>query len=213
MSYKYYGQFNPPVDKIIFERYFPNKTHGTCIEAGAYDGITESSTYFFEKNFNWTCFNIEPLPIVYDNLIKNRPHAKNFNIALSNKNGEATFINYKHPTLNYNWGNGSLSHSDKHKKMLEQLCSEKQVMNVKCITYSTFIKQNNIQELDLFVLDVEGHELQVIEGMYECDILPNVFVIEHGYNPIGYFDSYLSNLKCKYKLDYTSFVNSFYIKC
>jgi len=35
----YYGQFNPPVDKILHEKYFPNKLNGISIEAGALDGI------------------------------------------------------------------------------------------------------------------------------------------------------------------------------
>ena len=59
---KYYGQFNPNVDKVLHERYFPNKFNGTSIECGAFDGITENCTKFFEENYNWTTINIEPLP-------------------------------------------------------------------------------------------------------------------------------------------------------
>jgi hypothetical protein len=39
---------------------------------------------------------------------------------------------------------------------------------------------NDIKHVDLFVLDVEGHEEQVIEGMKGCNILPDVFCIEDG---------------------------------
>ena len=37
--------------------------------------------------------------------------------------------------------------------------------NVKCNTYKQIIQQLNITHLDLFVLDVEGYEFEVIDGM------------------------------------------------
>lgn len=49
---KYYGQFNPPVDKILHDKYFNNKFNGISIEAGAFDGKTENCTKFFEENYN-----------------------------------------------------------------------------------------------------------------------------------------------------------------
>ena len=67
----YYGQFEPPVDKIIHERYFPNKYNGTFLEAGSFDGITECSAKFFEENYNWKAINIEPLPHIFEQLKKN----------------------------------------------------------------------------------------------------------------------------------------------
>ncbi|MEI9889739.1 MAG: hypothetical protein WDN45_03025 [Caulobacteraceae bacterium] len=50
---KFYGQFDPPVDRVLFERYFPDKTiRGVFVECGAYDGQTESCCKFFENR--WT---------------------------------------------------------------------------------------------------------------------------------------------------------------
>ena len=75
----YYGQFNPPVDKILHEKYFPNKLNGISIEAGALDGIWDSNTNFFEKNYNWKTINIEPLNNMYEKLVFNRPKSINLN--------------------------------------------------------------------------------------------------------------------------------------
>ena len=210
---KFYGQFNPPVDQVLYDRYFNTIKNGVSIECGAFDGITENCTKFFEDNLGWTTINIEPLSNVYKTLTSNRPNSINLNIALSDREHTAIIRNYKHPLLGYDWGNASISHTDTHKKELEILCGNTYIeQDIKTITYKTLIKYLNITQLDLFVLDVEGHEDNVIRGMYDCDVLPAVFVIEHGHKNVENFKELLEPLKCKYKLDYVSHVNSFYVK-
>lgn len=208
---RYYGQFNPPVDKIIHTRYFPSKEGGVAIEAGAFDGVTESSTYFFNRYRNWTTYNIEPLPNVFETLEKNRPDPRsiNLNLALSSENTTQTIRNYRNPTLGYDWGNASLSHTPDHKRQLEALSNNTFVEHtVQCITYRQLIERYRITHVDLFVLDVEGHESEVLQGMVGEPVLPDVFVIEHGHSPVNlspYFgDTYI--------LDTVSAVNSFFVK-
>lgn len=70
----------------------------------------------------------------------------------------------------------------------------------------------NLEKLDLFVLDVEGHEFEVIDGMVESTIFPDIFVIEHGHRSPEDFVEKLKILNVKYKLDHVSYVNSFFIK-
>ena len=89
---KYYGQFKPSVDEIIHKRYFKNIRHGISIEAGALDGVWDSSTYFFKKNYEWNTINIEPLNNMFKKLIINRPNSINLNLALSNKNGISLWL-------------------------------------------------------------------------------------------------------------------------
>jgi hypothetical protein len=41
MACRFYGQFDPPVDRFLFERYFAgSKRPGVFIECGAFDGET-----------------------------------------------------------------------------------------------------------------------------------------------------------------------------
>lgn len=211
---KFYGQFIPPVDKVIFDRYFNSTFNGTSIECGAFDGVTENCTKFFEENFKWKTINIEPLPNVYKKLVHNRPNSINLNIALSDSNQEKTIYNYKHPSLNYDWGNASISHTDEHKRQLEELCGKDTIIShkVQCKTYNTIIKELGLTKLDLFVLDVEGHEKEVIKGMKGCDILPSVFVIEHGHRKPEDIANELQILNCKYRLDHISHVNSYFVR-
>jgi FkbM family methyltransferase len=208
---QYYGQFTPPVDEIIHERYFPTLENGIGIECGAFDGVTESCTYFFNKNKGWTTFNIEAVPNIFKKLQQNRTDSKsiNINVALSSEDCQQIIRNYKHPSLGYDWGNASINHTPTHRNQLEQLSGNQFIEHpVKCITYKSLIKEYNIDHLDLFVLDVEGHETSVLRGMQGCDVLPSVFVIEHGHTPVD-LTPYFGDT---YRLDYVSDVNSFFIK-
>ena len=54
MAFRFYGQFDPPVDRFLFERFFAgSKRPGVFIECGAFDGETESSCKFFEESLGW----------------------------------------------------------------------------------------------------------------------------------------------------------------
>jgi len=71
------------LDKQLLE--YINYKNGFYIDCGANDGINQSTTWFFEKYLNWSGILIEPVPDVYNQLIKNRSK-KNFfyNYALVN---------------------------------------------------------------------------------------------------------------------------------
>ncbi|MEI9889738.1 MAG: hypothetical protein WDN45_03020 [Caulobacteraceae bacterium] len=69
---------------------------------------------------DWRGFNFEPVPWLYDELIGNRPLATNLKAALSNRNGHAEFTAYDHPVLGRSFGNGSLTHTEAHRRSLEE---------------------------------------------------------------------------------------------
>lgn len=179
---KYYGQFSPPLDKLLYERYFLNKHSGFFLECGATDGVTESTCKFFEESMKWTGINIEPVPFLFERLIRNRPKAHNLSIALSDRDGKATFTHAVHPLHGWLFGNGSLKHSEAHlDDLLTQGCSFSQ-FEVTTMTYPTMLKQVSpnsvLPALDLMILDVEGHELQVVSAMRDASVLPTVFCVE-----------------------------------
>ena len=49
---------------IKLEKYL-NFSNGFFIELGAHDGITQSNTYYYEKNKNWRGVLIEPTPKLF----------------------------------------------------------------------------------------------------------------------------------------------------
>jgi len=206
---KFYGQWDPPVDKFLYDNYFKDKRNGICIECGALDGLLESSCKFFEETMGWTTINVEPVPPLYEMLCNNRPDSINVRAALSGQSGAAEFMHAIHPSLGRRFGNGSLAHTPTHKQSLIKDGCKFEKYDVDLITYPELLEIAEIKELDLFVLDVEGHELQVLDGMHGSKILPKVFCIEHGH--LGQqIDKYLSKLG--YRFDKKSHNNSFYVK-
>ena len=63
-----------PLDKKL-DILFNHKTNGFYIELGAFDGITQSNSYFFELNRNWSGLLIEPSKNSYELCCKNRPNS------------------------------------------------------------------------------------------------------------------------------------------
>jgi hypothetical protein len=43
---QYYGQFDPPLDRVLHERYFLGRRRGVFVECGAFDGHLECSCKF-----------------------------------------------------------------------------------------------------------------------------------------------------------------------
>ena len=66
----YFGQSGQ--DKFLHKEIFKEKRNGIFVEIGAYDGITYSNTYFFEKNYGWKGVCIEPINERFAQLINNR---------------------------------------------------------------------------------------------------------------------------------------------
>ena len=211
-AYNFYGQFDPPVDKYIYENFFLDNElvgKGFFIECGAFDGETESSCKFFEESLGWSGINVEPSPVIFPQLLKNRPDSTNVNVALSNYSGKATFTSVVHPTYGEMCTNGSLHHKDKQKETLDQMGCEFKEYEVNVITYPQLIKRYGVKKVDLFVLDVEGNELQVIDSMKASKVLPKVFCVEHGNLDKQEVRRAVENLGYRYVSE--SYVNSFFV--
>ena len=178
---KFYGQFSPPQDQLLYETYFQEQKNGFFMECGAFDGVTESSCFFFEESMGWTGVNIEAVPFIYNQLVVNRPKSININLGLSSKSGIANFDQAVHPEHGQWFGNGSFSHREAHRLDLMNQGCHFISFPVQLITFRDLVRNLKITRLDLFVLDVEGHELDVIAGMEDAEVLPRVFCIEHGH--------------------------------
>lgn len=178
----YYGQFTPPLDQLLHERYFRDVHGGVFLECGATDGVMESTCKFFEESMSWTGINIEPVPFLFEQLAVNRPHTSNLNLALSSQAGEATFTHAVHPLYGAQFGNGSLRHSDAHLRDLVGQGCQFQRFPVRTARYDEIINalldEHALTRLDLMVLDVEGHELEALEGMRGARLLPRVLCVE-----------------------------------
>lgn len=140
-------------DKYLFEN-FLNYQNGFFIELGAMDGNKFSNTLFFEEQRSWTGILIEPTD-QYQQLIKNRPNCYNFNYAISEIEGEVDFL-----------GDGALGgmlHTMHYKHRNGWGLNIHDAKKVKSIPISKLLENISIDMVDLFSIDVEGGELEVLK--------------------------------------------------
>jgi FkbM family methyltransferase len=176
---RFYGQWSPPLDAIIWHRYFFNWTaSGVCVECGAADGISGSTCYAFERHLGWKAINIEAFPSEFHALVRNRRTAINIQAAMSVDSEPKTFTQAVHPVHGNSFGNGSVSHLKVHYDDLVQQGCRFTTVEVPGITWDDVCKRYAITHVDLFVLDVEGHELAILETLTKASVLPSIFVIE-----------------------------------
>lgn len=206
--FRFHGQFDPPVDRYLFERFFPDLRDGLALECGAFDGRIESSCLFFEETRDWRCVNVEAAPPIFARLQANRPGSVNICAALSDREGKARFRHAISPLCGDHFGNGSLSHHPEHQADLESRGCRFDEYEVRTMTYGQLLAETGIGRPDLFVLDVEGHELEVIAGMRDA-LLPSVLCVEHGHLGVERIRAALEGLPFRY--DSSHEVNSFFV--
>lgn len=154
-------------DKILYEKYL-NYRNGFFIEIGAMDGVTFSNSKFFEEDLGWTGILIEPTE-QFKNLIINRPNCYNFNYAVSDKNGEVDFLGYA--------AIGGLLNTmdDKHKKNWN--LDDNNSFKVISMPFYDITKNININKVDLFSIDVEGGEYDILKT-FDWNIPVYIILIE-----------------------------------
>ena len=155
---------------IIVENIFKNKPKGFYIDVGCQNPIKNNNTYLLYKK-GWTGINIDLDKDNIDLFNASRPKDLNINIAISNdvKEVDLFFYHKKSPINTID------------KKTSEfQKASVSMVKKIKTDTLNNVISNSNFKEnnFDLLSVDVEGHELQVLEGLNFDQHSPSIIIIE-----------------------------------
>jgi FkbM family methyltransferase len=178
---KFYSQYKQ--DEWLFNNFFSEKKNGVFLEIGADDGIDKSNTLFFEETLGWTGICVEPSYERFKLLEKNRKCICE-NIALSNKTGEATFLDIK------GWGKGLSGiiedYCDNHKNRIFFECQDennkgKEIIKVKTDLLNNILLKHNLYEIDFCTIDTEGSEYSILENFNFDKFLIKIFVIENNY--------------------------------
>ena len=180
-------------DKIMYEKYIKNLNieNPIYLEMGAMDGIKFSNTLFLEKELKWTGILIEPHPINYKKLCINRPNNKLFNNVIGNDTHDVEFTYFETECLSGISGvkhtltenNIKTFYTKNNQWISNMIDNDLKVELVKPQKLSEIIKLSEYDKIDFFSLDVEGHELSVLES-YDWSIPINMFLIENNQDTI-----------------------------
>lgn len=166
-DFSQYGQ-SPYMDKLLGEI-----KNGFVVEAGAYDGEHLSNSLFFELERNWSGILIEPLPFLYESILSKKRKMYSINACIA-KNKP---IVAKFKISNKPWLSGR--ESEMSKKHHNRVGSDYNYIYVPCFSLNTILKAINVTRVDLFSLDLEGGEWDVLSNLDLIKINYMSFVIEH----------------------------------
>lgn len=158
----------------------------------------------------WSGYNLEPVPWIFEQLGKNRPNSRNLHFGLSNCSGHRRFQSVIHPQFGRDTTIGAIAHSPSLQKMLTEIGCTFEEIEINVRSWSDFVESEKITDIDLMVLDVEGHEISVLEGMIGSRVLPHIMCIEFGH--IGFEKLRSTMVQLGYEYDIHSFANAFFIR-
>jgi len=144
--------------------------NGMFIEAGANNGMSQSNTLYFEKYMGWRGVLIEAIPALAEKCRQNRPKCIVENCALIAADFPEEYVEMNYCNL-MSLVKGSLNSDEDEQKHLQsgRRCladgDDTYSVIVPARTLSDVLDKHHIQHIDLFSLDVEGCEAQVLQGI------------------------------------------------
>lgn len=195
--------------------------NGFFLEAGAFDGINFSNTYYLEKELNWKGILIEPTLERYLSCIKNRKKSIAINCLLT------SFEDYKKKKyafgdfiLSKTGGGGPMASINniklnnsvilKLKNLYSKIRGRYPFVPVRQVPLSYITDLLNIQKIDFFSLDVEGQEYNVLKGIdFKKLYIKYVYIEVRSHSKKKIFDLLnKNNFKCIGKTIYRKKKNS-----
>jgi FkbM family methyltransferase len=176
-------------DSIIYKTFFKDHpptaaaadTPYTYLELGAYNGRQESNSRFFDLCLGWKGILVEanPHPVVWDQLVRNRPTAHRFHLAASCSTADALEHNASVPFHKVMWTNAAQS------KGTTNAYQGGETVDVPCGSLTPLIRDFLGGRVTFLSLDVEGAEPLVLQHVDFTQVMVDVVMIENRNNFCG----------------------------
>lgn len=171
---KKFGKFSKSQsseDKAMYEQFFEGHMNGIFVEMGALDGITYSNTFAYEQILNWRGILIEANPKSCKRLFHNRRNSTTLCTAISK--------NFTNLTFEYGRYSATFYQPKNINQKYEKLFGTKTRTQISIPSFplGPLLRMHGIKYIDLFSLDVEGSELDVLDTM-DWNIPVRVWCIE-----------------------------------
>lgn len=137
------------------------------VDIGANDGLTGSNTAYFDLVENWDGICIEPHPIAFESLKKNRPNSKNLNLCISDNEGIKEFcVIYEYAEmLSGMVENYSEEHLERIELEIKKYGGYKKIIELQTKSMQNIFKENSINKVDYLSIDTEGSEFEILSGI------------------------------------------------
>lgn len=156
---------------------------GTFVEAGANNGYSQSNTYYLEKILGWRGLLVEPIPALFEQCRRERKGARVCPCAL-------VADDYPEPTIVIHFA-GLMSAVEGSRKGTEDLAqrireglrvqklSQTYTLRVPARTLASLLEEHGFPGgVDFLSLDVEGYEIQVLQGLNLAKHAPRHLLVE-----------------------------------
>lgn len=154
--------------------------NGTFIDIGANDGVTFSNSLLFEK-LGWTGVCIEPHPIVFNKLKKER-NCHLLNACISKEDGS---VNFKVVEGHSNMLSGILEFMDQAHllridKETKQDGGKTYTQEIESVSPKALLQKFSFERISFLSIDTEGCEMQILQTFDFKSTQVDVISIENG---------------------------------
>lgn len=167
---------NEEYEKSQIRQFFHHLQDGVCVEVGANEPVSVcSQSLHLEEKLNWHCVLIEPNPSLAQKAVRLRPKAKVFEVACTCPENIGTMI------LNIPLDETSqevTGHASLEKNADEHNYQNHNSIEVKADTLTNVLQAQNIQHIDFLSIDVEGAEMDVLQGLDFSIYQPHLILLE-----------------------------------
>ncbi len=162
----YHSQFG---EDIIIKNIFQKNYNGFYVDIGAHHPKRFSNTYLLYQK-GWSGINIDPIPGM-KKLFKKRRRDININAGISHEAGEIKYFMFQKGAVNTFEEGVALKQEAKFGKP--------QIINVQVFTLKEVLdKYASGSKIDFMNIDVEGHELEVLNSNDWEKYSPKIIAIE-----------------------------------
>ncbi len=176
MPVEFRSQFG---EDMFLDELFDDQGDGFFIEVGAYDGYTYAVTFALESQ-GWSGLLVEPVPSLHARAQARRPGARVVNAALSRRGstGTASFTHILGSGADDYDASSYLNEPDA-RGFSKRPPAKTNVEHVEVpLTTMTDLLSDHKGAIDLVVIDVEGGEMNLLDGFDLDRFRPRVILIE-----------------------------------
>ena len=160
-NYKFLNNGSQFQEDIFILNQFPEGYVGKYLDVGCFHPTRHSNTFKMHKQ-GWKGINIDLNPLTIELFNYARPKAINLNIGVSNSDTKKKLYFIDELNTQNTLDKNQLLFLKNHHNIKEDEISEK-IIKVRKI--NSILEENKFHDIDFMNLDVEGHELEILENL------------------------------------------------